>query len=272
MIAMTEEPRAQPAHAGLLGTRFCQCGEPWPIVARLGWVTAAITALCGDVLSAQPPNPVIRDSAGVRIVEYASVSGSLPQIAVAGKSFLDLGGLKGNPDEEFDAGHPMLGATRLSDGRLVVTDMARLMFFSPTGSFLTSAGRRGRGPGEFTQLGKVCRLRGDSLLAIDWSERRLSLWDSAGKLVRAFSRPGEVALTSCFSDGSVIIPDFGDGGGAVPASPSAIGLSDRTIEYIRIRPDGSVIRTLGRHPRSEVVGGAVVHRQHRDHAFRILRG
>jgi len=214
-----------------------------------------IVAVCGSALHAQLRKPVVRDSSGVRIVEYVSISGELPRLRVADKPFLDLGGLKANPSDEFDPGHPMLEATRLSDGRIVVNDMARLMFFTRSGEFLRAVGRKGRGPGEFTQLGRICRLQGDTLLAIDWSERRLSLWDSSGKLIRAFARPGEVSLDSCFPDGTVVIPDYSGRQRASDSGPSPTQRYDGRVEYLRIRPDGTVIQSLGRHARSEFVGG-----------------
>lgn len=95
---------------------------------------------------------------------------------------------------EADGDEPYLfsrisGAVRLSSGVIVVANQSsgELRWFSPTGSWLRSRGRMGDGPGEFRGLRRVLRLPGDSILAEDGLTSRMTLYDSAGTLVRSWS-------------------------------------------------------------------------------------
>ncbi|HLA88803.1 MAG TPA: 6-bladed beta-propeller [Gemmatimonadaceae bacterium] len=227
------------------------------VAAGIAAAVVFVATACDARFSVSRPRASTRDSSGVRIVEYRNIRSALSAFQVADSPFLDLGGLRSDPNDEFNPGHPFLSAVRLSDGRIVVADWARLMFFDSSGTLVRSVGRQGTGPGEFTQLGKICRLPGDTLLAIDWSVRRVSLWDSTGKLVRAFARVGQVAVESCFPDGTLVLPDLS--GKHLPAPDSSPGPKALagTVNYLRIRPEGAVVQSLGPHPRSEMVGGTV---------------
>lgn len=65
--------------------------------------------------------------------------------------FLDIAGTT-------DSGRPVfgdpIGATRLSNGTLVVADRSEsvVLFFDSTGMVTRSVGRKGAGPGEFEDL------------------------------------------------------------------------------------------------------------------------
>lgn len=61
----------------------------------------------------------------------------------------------------------VVGAARLTDGRIVVADAGSLSlrFFDSSGAFLTSVGERGEGPGEFTSLYQFAVMPGDTLVA-----------------------------------------------------------------------------------------------------------
>lgn len=81
------------------------------------------------------------------------------------------------------------GAVRLSSGIIVVANQgsSELRWFSPTGRWIRSRGRQGDGPGEFRGLRRILRLPGDSLLAEDGLSARMTLYDSAGALVRTWN-------------------------------------------------------------------------------------
>jgi hypothetical protein len=193
------------------------------------------------------PRPTIRDSAGTRIVEYASLYGAPPAFRVASRPYLHLGGLTDGSDSELDSRHPWLGAVELSNGTIVVNEFTRLKFFSRAGDLLRTAGRRGSGPGEFTQTREVCVLRGDTLLVIDYSDGRLSLWDDQGRHVRTLMRPGFIPLNACSADGTVIVRD-----------PNLISSVDRfgtpLFEYLHLNLDGRIVRRLGALPAEMYIG------------------
>ena len=183
------------------------------------------------------PAPSVSDSAGVRILEYRSLRGDVPVVRID-RPFLELGGTRHGEDEELDARQPWLSATVLSDGTIVVNETVRLKFFDKTGRFLRSVGRRGSGPGEFNQTREVCRLSGDSLLVIDYSDGRLSVWDAVGQHVRTFNRPGFVPFQGCLPNGTVLVR------GLMPnVDPQA---SDAPFEYSLAFLDGRFIQSLGK--------------------------
>ena len=66
--------------------------------------------------------------------------------------------------------HQVVGATRLSDGRIVIANGSslQLRYYDPEGKHLFDAGGEGEGPGEFQSLDHFTRLPGDSILALSW--------------------------------------------------------------------------------------------------------
>ncbi|MFC1659868.1 hypothetical protein ACFL3S_00200 [Gemmatimonadota bacterium] len=82
----------------------------------------------------------------------------------------------------------LVGAVRLSDGRIVVADRDShdLRFFAPDGGLLFRVGAYGEGPGEFRSLDFVGVLTGDSVVTYDEGLRRIQVFDPAGAFVRSF--------------------------------------------------------------------------------------
>ena len=92
-----------------------------------------------DAVQQALARPTIRDSSGVRIVEYPTLgAGSAsnnnravnplalqlnqlpPALRIAEKPFLDIGGLKSDSAQEFDARTPLLSTVTLSNGTVIV--------------------------------------------------------------------------------------------------------------------------------------------------------
>ena len=161
-------------------------------------------------------------------------------LRIEARPILDLGGLRRDAKEELDERQPFLSAVQLDDGIIVVNETSQLKFFSASGAYLRTAGRKGSGPGEFSQTREVCRFRGDSLLVTDYSDGRLSVWTAAGNHVSTLARPGFVAEGTCRPDGTVIVRGL-------------IG-PGRTAEYWISTPDGGKVRSLGLLPTAEYSG------------------
>lgn len=93
-------------------------------------------------------------------------------------------------------------ALSLSDGRIVVSNAHQeIRYYAPSGEFLLRAGGRGRGPGEFSPLGVITVLPGDSLGAMDGNDgafREFLVFDARGRYVRQVrtSFTGPVPLPS----------------------------------------------------------------------------
>ena len=163
---------------------------------------------CGDG-SGAAPGTATRDSAGITIVENAAPSWKTEQAwTLSTEPVLAMGVAQGDPDHEF---YQVTGAARLSDGTIVVANSGtqQLRFYAADGSLERSVGRKGGGPGEFQMLMTLRALPGDSLLAFDAMNRRMSLFDAAGHHVRDFgatdaSNPVPLLVQGRLDDGSYV--------------------------------------------------------------------
>lgn len=63
----------------------------------------------------------------------------------------------------------------------------QLALYSPSGQFVRTIGRAGRGPGEFHSIARVARGAGDSVLVYDAATRRLSILSPSLQFVRSVS-------------------------------------------------------------------------------------
>jgi hypothetical protein len=106
---------------------------------------------------------VVRDSAGVQIVEYGRDVWDIGSgWTVGSEPMLSLGAADSAPEYEF-AG--IEGALRLPDGRIVVADAGsrEIRFYGADGGFLGATGRRGEAPGEFELIDDMGYGPGDSI-------------------------------------------------------------------------------------------------------------
>lgn len=154
--------------------------------------------------------PMIRDSAGIRIVESTEPAWTTPW-RLSSQPILTIGQLEGEPEYEFTR---ILGALRLGDGRVVIADATsmELRFFDNNGRFLHAAGGSGGGPGEFERLEAIARFANDSLFA--YGRWRVSIFDHEGEFVRSFSvEPPDLYLPmkplGRFTDGSFLTTQSG---------------------------------------------------------------
>lgn len=228
--------------------------------------TAAMGVLlaAGVTVAQTPAPPTIRDSAGVRIIEHRTIRNAPIAFTIKAAPTLDLGGLKDDPKEEFDAKSPFLNAAHLSDGRIVAVDYSSAKLLDARGKFIRNIGRRGSGPGEFNQLMAACVARGDTIVLIGYGDRRVSVFDSAGKHVRSFVASGYVGQRGpCFDDGSILIRANAAVNPQSKHPPALAAAIDMVYTARRTRDDGSTIADLGLFPAEsfgvvETVGNAYV--------------
>lgn len=159
----------------------------------LGRALACVLPLlvAGDIAVAQPlPVPRVRDSAGVRIVEYASIKTSVPAFAVASAPPRVLGGLRDDPEEEIEGRTAYRSSVSLSGGHTAVAEWSTVRVLDESGRFVRVLGGRGSAPGLFhQQIILVCRLAGDSLMVVA-SDRRISVFSPTGTHVRSATADG----------------------------------------------------------------------------------
>lgn len=131
---------------------------------------------------------VVRDSAGVEIVEHsAAYIAALPVWGVDGEPVLELGS-GDHPAEEFTS---IRGALRFADGRVLVAEGGsnELRLFDPDGAYLATWARQGQGPGEFGSVNAPVPLGGDTIAVADGSGRRWAIFGHDGRFVRQFMEP-----------------------------------------------------------------------------------
>lgn len=152
--------------------------SPWR-VAYLGSLLLCISG-CAEHIGTPT---VVRDSAGIAVIESEWPIQVEPLSALLSEqSVLDLGAADAPPEEQFEY---IIDAAQTPDRGFVVADRGRrqLLFFDVSGQHRVTAGGPGEGPGEFQDIGAV-EVLGDSVLAYDWRQRRLSVFSLDGSLIR----------------------------------------------------------------------------------------
>lgn len=148
---------------------------------------ALAVAACGEGQAGTSSDVVRRDSAGIEIVSSDEPAWSEDERwrVETDDSLLDVGSASGPADQEL---YQVSALARLSDGRWVVANGGtnELRFYSPEGELVARAGSQGEGPGEFQRLSGLERLPGDSLLAWEAREPRVSVFGPGGEFVRTF--------------------------------------------------------------------------------------
>jgi hypothetical protein len=206
--------------------------EAQAMMSRIGLVTA----LCVPLLAAAQNAPRIRDSAGVTIVENSARLGAPIRFALGAAAVLDVGGLDDNAANEFNHRQGYLRGVLLSNGDLAVIDVNRVHFFDRTGKRKLITGRDGSGPGEFRYLTSICRTRGDTILVSDNRNRRLTVLDRNGSVVRSIAAAdiGSPPFDACLDDGTFILQKSQ----FVQNGPS-------TVRAARYALDGTMVDSVG---------------------------
>jgi len=209
-----------------------------------------LLAACGGDMNgdAHAAGPVVRDSAGVRIVENSVPAWSEGTgWRLSAEPTLEIGMLDGPPEYQFGA---ISGVTRLRDGTVVVADRQanHLRFFDPEGGHVRTAGREGGGPGEFRMVTLLRSAGNDSVVTFDVGNRRISVFAPDGTFMRSIPIQGDTQVTfpiplARFADGSFLV-----NGGAPGASSSGDGASRRPVSLYRLTPESGlshIARFLG---------------------------
>lgn len=148
-----------------------------PSAVLIALICAAAQAACTNGSSGEF---VVADSAGVAIVSSLSPA---PEWLLEPEPVLVLGSLGGGPTEFYQ----IRDIDLLPDGGIAVANGGtnEIRLFTADGQYVRSAGRKGHGPGEYDGLYWL-HVVGDSLLAHDWGNDRVSVLDSTGAYGRSF--------------------------------------------------------------------------------------
>jgi len=149
------------------------------------------------------------------------------------------------------------GVARLPTGEVVIADRKAfaLRYFSATGQYRRAVGRRGEGPGEFSE--SILRLLycGDSLFVMDWNHR-LHVFSQNGVFKRtavlAPPRPGESPYNiACNRAGLMLSYGWEKRGDGKP------GTYRPAVPFWIADPNGAIHSLLGFHPGSERFGDMI---------------
>jgi hypothetical protein len=211
-----------------------------PIIAIVG---------CGPE-SVRQPASLVRDSAGIRIVEnQAPVWTAADAWRIAAAPTARIGAAEGSAEQQlFRVRHPR----RRSDGSIVLlnagTDEVRT--YTSEGRFIRAIGRAGSGPGEFRSPSSLWLGADDSMFVADFE--RISVFDSSGAFVRSHAF-GLAFPEARLDDGSYLRTAYAPG-----ADPTRLGLSRPDYALVRSTADGTFMDTITR------VAGAEFYRQSPD--------
>lgn len=162
---------------------------------------ASLVAACGRERAAGSPEPVIRDSAGVRIVANGQATRNRWR---AGPSPLfTVGWEPGEPAFTW-----LQSGRIMPDGGAVVGDFdaGTIYRIGPDGSLTSTWGRKGEGPGEYQSFHTILLL-GDSILVSDGRLRRATLLSSEGEVLttRPLPRAFLHQVASVLTDGRLLL-------------------------------------------------------------------
>ena len=213
-------------------------------------ITAAVLTILGcDTPGGPAVTAVSRDSAGITIVEN-----SRPDVSILDRwHFVEppivvLGVDEGTPPQQFSN---IVGAARLSDGRIVIADgqSKEVRYFDEEGTHLLTVGGPGEGPGEFRFLMRLNRLPGDTIMAGGWPLGWAARFDPQGRYV-GNTRLGPFfpsLLGHFMPDGSFLMDVYSRGGYGNEiewfAANGEGGVFRPTGHIVRITRDGDTTRT-----------------------------
>jgi hypothetical protein len=206
----------------------------------------AVLAACQDT-GARPNAAIIRDSAGVKIVENARPAwGGASAWHVAAAPTVTIGEVEGDAPYLLSR---VLAATRLSDGRVVILDggTQQLRYFDGDGAHLQSRGGAGDGPGEFRGALHLFRMTGDSLLVADVLASRFTVLDDVGQFVTSYSAGvGRASAFGRFASGRLAVTRSAD-----PVLAVATGHVRVPLNVLAFNPGESAADTVARLPGGE---------------------
>lgn len=212
-------------------------------------------ASCGGDAAGPSMSSVERDSAGITIVENSMDTALAREGWVIDPSpNLVIGGLDAPVDQQL---FQVRGGGLLPDNRIVVMDggSAELRIYNADGSLAARHGRKGEGPGEFTQPRLAGRTVDDTLVVYDRQLRRVSHLHADEGFVRSYQVGDEgggfpIAIGVTETGGLAV------GGGMYFSSQEGFkgGVQRPNSRYVILSPDGSIRGDFGEVPAAEMFG------------------
>lgn len=200
---------------------------------------------------------VVRDSAGVRIVESRAPAWEAGDAwRLSAEPVLQIGLAEGA--EEYLLSR-VTDLHRRPDGSVALVNAGsrQVRFYDGDGRHQRSIGSDGEGPGEFRAPLWIHFLLDDSLLVNDRGLQRLSIFSPDGRFVRSFALDaGEERVfpsaLGAFGDGTLLVRVTQSGG--EPPNPDG-GVERSAVAYLRFSATGELLDSLAVLPGEESVTG-----------------
>jgi hypothetical protein len=213
----------------------------------------ALLAACGES-SGSGGGVVVRDSAGVTIIENGGDVWATPaKWRLAPDPVVRIGVAEGDEPYLLDG---VRTVRLLSDGGILLANGGdnTLRWYDADGRFLFRRGGEGGGPGEFARLGAITLADADTVIAADWSARRLTIFTADGTLVGTapiVGLTGPPGAVYPLADGSLVM-------GISGFSTQQLGdnIEDGTFRLpsplLKLTRDGERADTIGMFPGMEI--------------------
>jgi hypothetical protein len=197
---------------------------------------------------------VVRDSAGVTIVENGGDVWSAPAIwHLSPAPVLSIGVAEGDEPYLLDG---VRAVRLLGNGRILLANGGdhTLRWYDADGAFLFRRGGEGGGPGEFARLGSITLAAADTVIAVDWSARRLTIFTANGDLVGTtpiVGLTGPPGAVYTLADGSLVMGISGFSTEQLGESMEE-GVFRLPTPLLRLTRDGARADTIGLFPGMEI--------------------
>lgn len=209
----------------------------------------AILTGCGT--SAESNAIVMRDSAGIKIIE-ASYSQRRPApVTIADRASFDVGLIEGEPEYVLSR---VVGAMQMSDGNTIIANGAtnEIRFYDSAGKWLKSMGRAGQGPGEYEYLRALGRCRAGGFVGFDLNWQ-VNAYDVTGTFQDKTVLRAPDGITpynlSCDDHGHFLILGWGH-----PTQGLPIGFYTTRDRLVLTSGDGKISKDFGQRLVSERIG------------------
>jgi hypothetical protein len=156
-------------------------------LSGLGALLLVTLTACTAAESSRDNSIVVRDSAGIEIVEHSEAAiAALPTLTLDTVPLVRIAG-----DEPGNLFTNIRAVSRRKDGAILVFDLRSrdLRQYTTSGRLERVIARPGSGPGEIANVSRLLFLPDDSLIVFDGNNRRVSLYAPDGEFVRQYVYP-----------------------------------------------------------------------------------